>query len=109
MSFYFPILWATMIGGLIPGGYFIVTFRPRLSRLGDGVDAGGWAIVIMLLYVRSVIMLLLGARIPEVGAGVVNVAFGAAVDALLWLRAVRWHRLRRDVKQGAHPFTRSTD
>lgn len=106
-SWYFPVLWATIIGGLVPGVYFAVTFRPRWRRLVAGIDAGGLAIVVVLLYLRSAAAVLSGVAQPDLGTAAINLSFALVVDALLWIRAVVWWQMRR--KTRGHPHRRATD
>jgi hypothetical protein len=108
-SWYFPALWATVLAGLIPGIFFVATFRPRWARLGEGLDVGGWIVVIVLLYLRQAILLLVGLKAPTPEIGLINLGFGVAIDALLWMRALRWHRLRSSRGDPGNPRRRSSD
>lgn len=99
-GWYFPLLWVSLIGGLAPGLYFVATFRPRRSGFAASIDTAGLAVVIVLLYLRSVLVLVLGARPPAtLEAAVTGLGFGFGIDALLWLRAWRWFHLRRKLRR----------
>lgn len=107
-TLYYPIWWAVVIGGLLPSAYFIATWRPSRRWSTRQLDTGGWVPVIAALYLSAAVRGLLGdVHAPDtLAAGVIPLTIGVGIDAVLWLRAVRWARFRR---HPTHPLRRSTD
>ena len=94
---YRVILWAVIIGGLVPGFIYLATFRPYRRFSVTHIDASGWVPLIMVLYVIAAIDTALGINDgPQSwGEAIPGLLLGVAIDAALWLRLVRWHRFRR--------------
>lgn len=105
---YWPLWWAVVVGGLLPSAYFVATWRPARRWSTRQLDTGGWVPVIAVLYLLAGVRGLLGLnRLPEtIASGLLPLAIGAAIDGVLWLRAVRWAQFRRNP---THPLRRSTD
>lgn len=99
-------LWAVLVVGFIPALYFAATFRPRLRRLYEGADVAGFVAVLSVLYARQMVFLVLGR---EQQRDTTRIVIYVALDVLLWVRAVRWYRLRRTVARFGVPRRRSTD
>lgn len=99
MTWYFPLLWIVIVGGIVPGLFFAVTFWPRRSRLNDAIDVAGLVVVVLALYLWSAMTMIGGAKEPtSTLAAVVGLVLGAAIDVTLWVRAVRWWRVRRRLR-----------
>lgn len=97
---YFGLLWVLLVIGIVPAFYFVGTFRPRRHGLPASVDVAGLGAVVLLLYLRQVTLLAIGAVAPSsVEAKVSGIVFGVAIDALLWLRAARWWKVRRQTRR----------
>lgn len=105
---YWPLLWLVLVGGLVPAGYFLSTWRPsKLLRPGvRELDAGGWVWAIFLLYLSSAARAVVGHPTPTLAPALIGLAIGVMVDALLVLRAMHWRRLRHSTEL---PQRRSTD
>lgn len=91
----FAVMLAAGIG---PALYFSWSFRPRRPFSLLNLDAGGWVPVIALLYVWSGLRYALGLSTPprSIVEAVLGLGIGVAIDALLIVRAVHWHRLRAE-------------
>jgi hypothetical protein len=87
-----------LAAGLGPAVYFSWSFRPRRPFSLLNLDAGGWVPVIALLYAWSAVRYALGMSTPPetFGEAAVGLGFGVAIDLLLIVRAVHWHRLRAE-------------
>lgn len=100
MRVYFPLLWLVLVGGLVPGLFFAVTFWPRRSRLHDAIDVAGLVVLVIVLYAWSALTIVLGTPRPtSTVSAVFGLVLGAAIDAALWVRAIRWWRLRHEFNQ----------
>lgn len=109
-SWYWPLLVAVLAGGLVPAGYFLLTWRPRRLLSTSSLDAGAWVMVLFALYALAAYRLAIGhSALPESSAAAIpGLVVGAFLDVVLWLRALRWHRFRGSA--GADPpQRRSTD
>lgn len=93
-----------ILAGLVPAGYFAVTFRPRRPTMAT-LDAGGLFAVIAALYLWAGVRLVLGNTVEpdSPAAGVVSLGLGLLIDAFLWLRAVHWRRFR--IESRAKPYS----
>lgn len=105
---YWIALGAVIAGGIVPAVFFLVTWRPRARFSARQLDAGGWVGVVLALYLLAAFRALAGHyRLPtSAPEAVVALAIGAGIDALLWVRLVRWSRFRREPD---HPLRRCTD
>jgi len=105
---YEAAMWVVILGGLAPAGYFLVTWRPRRRWSLRQLDAGGWVLVIWLLYALAAFRLAAGHyRQPSTAVdGALALVVGAGIDAVLWLRVARWVSFRRHPD---HPLRRRTD
>lgn len=102
-------LAALLVGGLAPGLYFLVTWRPRRWRRGIVFDlrasVGSLVIVYLLAGVRAAV----DAEAPSPGVGVLYLAVFALIDLHLWGRAIMWERLRRQRRQAVEVDLTSGD
>lgn len=99
-------LWIVLLVGWVPSSYFVATFRPRMSRFLDGLDVAGLVAVLAIVYARQMVLLALGR---DQQRDVARIVIYAALDALLWVRAVRWHRLRQSMGTSGMPRRRTSD
>lgn len=96
-------LWAVIVGGLVPAGYFLATYRPRRRFAPAQLDAAGWVQVVVLLYLLGAYNAATGQReVPARPEGAFSLLVGAAIDGLLLLRAVVWWRVRRSWGPARH-------
>lgn len=108
MSWYWIGLGLVIAGGIAPAAYFLWSWRPRRRWSARQLDAGGWVVVILALYLLAGFRALTGQyREPRsVLDGAAALAVGVAIDTILWLRVTRWVSFRRNP---THPLRRSGD
>jgi hypothetical protein len=100
-------LWVVIVGGLLPAGYFLWTWRPERRWTARQLDAGGWVQVVLALYLLAAFRAAFGHYRDRAGASAwAALAVGVGIDMVLWLRMVRWRRFRNDAD---HPMRRATD
>ena len=97
MSWYLVGLWVVIVGGVLPAGYFVWTWRPPRRWSARQLDAGGWVQVVLALYLLAAFRAAFGHYGGSRGVvdGVAALAVGVAIDVVLWLRVLRWRRFRR--------------
>lgn len=105
---FYPILWALIVAGLVPSLWFVYSWRPSRRWSARALDAGGWVAIIAALYLLAALRAAFGHyREPATLAdALATFAIGAGVDAVLWLRVLRWREFRKDP---THPLRRATD
>lgn len=77
---------------------FLASHRPRNWARSEALNAAGWIIVVLIVFVRGLVLIALhgGARAPEgVADAVVSLGSLAAVDALVLFRLASFLRFRR--------------
>lgn len=99
-TWYWPALALVIAGGILPAVYFLWTWRPSKALSSSAIDAGGWVAVVLALYLLAALRGLFGQyRLPEtVLEGVLGLLIGAGIDAVLWLRVIRWRAFRRSAR-----------
>jgi hypothetical protein len=111
-GWYWPTWWTLWAAGFLPALYFVLTWRPKQRNL-LALDVGGWVAVVLLAYARSAALVLLGAERPSVGRAIAGHVFGVLIAALLIVRALNWHQVRRAWPRPDdppdHPLRRADD
>ena len=95
---YRVLLWAIIAGGLVPAITYLAVYlsprdRPQSVWTWLVVDASGWVIVLAGLFCLSGFLLVIGPT-RALWVQIVRLAFGAALDGLLWIRLVHYLRAR---------------
>ena len=82
--------WAMLLVGLLASGAFLVLHRPQDWKRVTALNASGWVIVILLLYLRACISTYLAGWPIEFRGGAEQIIWsfgmGIAIDVLLVLR-----------------------
>lgn len=102
MTLYTLLLWVGIVGGLVPGVYFVATYRLSLRLGWRGLDAGGWVAAIVLLYVGGAARAATGQEPPPaLAAQALNLVIAFSIDGLLWVRAWHWRNIRREAREAS--------
>ena len=98
MSLYAVAFAAVIAAGLVPALYFSWSFRPVRPFALVNLDAGGWVPVIAAMYLWAAVRYAIGASDPPSSPleAVGGLGLGVAIDFVLIVRAVHWHRLRAE-------------
>lgn len=100
MSWYEVGLWVVLVGGILPASYFTWTWRPRHRWTGTQLDAGAWVQIVLAQYMLSLVRVVFGTVAnPGLWYGALSLTLGVAIDAVLWVRMVRWRAFKRDHPQ----------
>lgn len=108
-TLYLTILWVLIVAGLVPALYFLWSWRPRRRWSATQLDAGGWVAIIAGLYLLAAFRAATGgySQPRTIGQEIATFTLGAGIDAVLWLRVIRWRSFRRGELD--HPLRRCTD
>lgn len=94
---YFSVVWAEVLGGLIPALLFLATYRPRAWVRQAQVDQIGWVLGYIFFYSYTLVGLALGAKDPRTAIAILSVG-RVLVDAFLWNRFFYHRRVRRELE-----------
>lgn len=104
---YFAATWAIVIGGLLPGALFLVSYRPAAWMRQEQLDTIGWVVGFIYFYLVTLSGLVAGAHDPTPIVAVAGLG-RIGCDIFLWNRFFLHRRLRREF-DGQEPRRRAGD
>jgi hypothetical protein len=91
---YYPLAWLSIVVGLVPAIWFVLTYKPRRILLPEQIDASGWILGFVGLWLAFAAQLLIGVHVPSVASFAVSFTARAWFDALVIMRAIRFRQFR---------------
>ena len=89
--------------GLLVAGAFLFQHRPRAWRKLPALDAMGFPVIVMIVFIRSLVLTLINFPVPDrpIGQLAFSIGMFLAVDTVLLVKLANFRAfLREDATQG---------